>query len=284
MLLLVLVLAAPVRAVGPGRLSQVLQVPNFKAAVLSQVSLARSLSVREVPTLSPIIGEQATPFDREAALLVGALAAQPEALGAHREELLRTLGPENVENLEAAARGFRRHADRSPEFRAQLDRLSARFSLADAKSLEELGARLGVSFDNSRVPSSGAVARRDSIGPEFYSLDRAAEAFVSSRLAPPSPAPTVKVQKPHRSIFSRLSGTSYEKTDAWMYPVMDSVAFVLLVACLLGLAAMAGAFLWLWLESLIVPVLVFVSEHFLQTIIVALFALPIVAWMMEGPW
>lgn len=134
-------------------------VPAFRASVLSQIALVDSLSAQPVPTLSMLSAAEPTPADpwhAEAARLVGALVAQPQAVALHQDELRAALGGQGVERLAKAATRLTARAAERPELLAQLDRFRAGLNLDDAAAVQELGARLNSLFENSNSKPEGA--------------------------------------------------------------------------------------------------------------------------------
>lgn len=164
-------LAGSLRAAVVGRVSllpalgMAQSVPAFRASVLSQIALVDSLSAQPVPTLSMLSAAEPTPADpwhAEAARLVGALVAQPQAVALHQDELRAALGGQGVERLTKAATRLTARAAERPELLAQLDRFRAGLNLDDAGAVQELGARLNALFENSgskpEDASGGVVA------------------------------------------------------------------------------------------------------------------------------
>lgn len=148
------VLAAMVERVSLApALGMVESVPAFRASVLSQISLVNSLSAQPVPTLSLIVTAVPTPTDpwhAEAARLVGALVAQPQAIALHQNELRAALGDQGTDRLKEATTRLYAHASQHPGLTAQLEDLRQGLDLNDDDAVQGLGARLSALFENSK--------------------------------------------------------------------------------------------------------------------------------------
>lgn len=175
-LALALLLAVPSAAAVVGRaplssaLGMAQAAPAFQASILAQVQQAASLSGQPAATisLSPLTAAVAAPapasdpWRPEAARLVAALVAQPQALSRHKEEIRAALGEQAYERLTRSASRFSSKAPGSPALQEQLSGVRRELDLEDPASVEGLASRLNVLFENSRVPAGtpepGAVA------------------------------------------------------------------------------------------------------------------------------
>ncbi|MEK7234760.1 MAG: hypothetical protein AAB268_13165 [Elusimicrobiota bacterium] len=137
--------------------------------MLSQISLVGLLSSQAVPTLSPLVAEVPTvsePWRAEAARLIGALVAQPQAVALYQDELRMALGEQGAESLRQTAVRLQAHAVERPELLAQLSNLRSGLDFTDAGAVQKFGSRLTALFENSKSrpedPSGDAIAASDS--------------------------------------------------------------------------------------------------------------------------
>lgn len=175
-LALSILLAAPSFAAVAGRaplssaLGMAQAAPAFQASVLAQVQLLASLSGQPAATLSlsPLTASIASPapaadpWRPEAARLVAALVAQPQALSEHKAEIRAALGDQTYERLTRSASRLASKAPASPALREQLAGVRRDLDLGNPSAVTELDARLNALFENSRVkpeaPEAGPVA------------------------------------------------------------------------------------------------------------------------------
>lgn len=143
--------------------------PAFQASILAQVQQVASLSGQPSATisLSPLTAAVASPapaadpWRPEAARLVAALVAQPQALSRHKEEIRAALGVQAYERLARSASRVASKAPASPALQEQLAGVRRELDLDDISSVEGLSARLNALFENSRAAATapaGAVA------------------------------------------------------------------------------------------------------------------------------
>lgn len=144
--------------------------PGFQASVMGQIQLAASLSGQPAATinLTPLtaaIAAPATaadPWKPEAARLVTALVAQPQALSANRDALRAALGDQAYERMTKTASRFASKAANNPGLQEQLSGIRQGLDLKDPSAVQEFGARLNSVFENSKsrpeAPAAPAVA------------------------------------------------------------------------------------------------------------------------------
>lgn len=192
---LAVLLAAPSFAALAGRaplapaLGLVQSAPGFQASVLDQVQLVASLSGQPAVTLSlaPLTAAisapapASDPWRAEAARLVTALVAQPEALSRHKGEIRAALGDQAYERLTRSASRIASKAPASPALQAQLAGVRQGLDLSDASAVSELDARLNALFENSRskpeAPAAGPVSAGEGAGRKpLVALSRSGEA------------------------------------------------------------------------------------------------------------
>ena len=179
-------------------------VPAFRAAILSNIQLVDTLSVQPIPSLAQLLvaaPTPANPWPAEAALLVGALAAQPAAIAANQNELRAALGDRGGDQLKNAAARFQARAAEHPELAAQLNQLRSGLNLSDGGAVSDLGARLdalrlNILFDNDFKARSEAVsggAAPETAAMSAGSRGKAIHPF--SRLSPYTPRdPMVRIR------------------------------------------------------------------------------------------
>ena len=173
-LALVVLLSGPARAgfVESAPLSPIISLagssPGFRAAVLSQIQLVDTLSVQPMPTLTPLLAAAPTaadPWAGHAASFVGALAAQPQVLAAHRRELSAAFGDSGLVLLEKASTRLAARRGGSPGLDAQLNGLTEGLDLGDAAAVSEFAARANSMFENSKPVSGQAPPVAAGTGP-----------------------------------------------------------------------------------------------------------------------
>lgn len=163
-------------------------VPAFRASVLSQISLVTSLSAQPIPTLTPLLTAAPTPVDpwqAEAARLVGALVASPQAVVLHQAELRAALGDAGSEQLLKASVSLR--AAEGPELLAQLKILRSGLDLDNAGSIQEFGSRLNAFFENSNSGANKPESAAE--GTPAGVVDENSFARRNARLTRPSASP-----------------------------------------------------------------------------------------------
>ncbi len=164
-LALAVLLALPSSAAVVGRaplssaLGMAQAAPAFQASVLAQVQQVASLSGQPAATISlsaltaaiAAPAPASDPWRPEAARLVTALIAQPQALSRHKEEIRAALGERNYERLARSASRFASKAAASPALQEQLAGVRRDLDLEDPASVEGLSSRLNALFENSRA-------------------------------------------------------------------------------------------------------------------------------------
>jgi hypothetical protein len=100
----------------------------------------------------------ADPYRAESALLVGALAAQPEAVAASAAPLRAAFGDQAIDQLLKASARMQAGAAAHPELAGQLSGLRSGLDLSDASSVSRFNARLDVAFDNARAVAAPEAA------------------------------------------------------------------------------------------------------------------------------
>ena len=134
-------------------------VPAFRASVLLQVSLVSSLGGQSSPSLGPLLAAAPTaadPWAAESARLVGALAARPEIVELHADELRAALGEQGSAQLREAAQNLQLKAAGDAGLDAQLRSLRQGLNFDDAAAVQGMGSRLNALFENSRNHSGSA--------------------------------------------------------------------------------------------------------------------------------
>ncbi|PIR19714.1 MAG: hypothetical protein COV48_00470 [Elusimicrobia bacterium CG11_big_fil_rev_8_21_14_0_20_64_6] len=188
-LAVLLVFPAGAGVVGPAPLAPALgmvqSVPAFQASVLEQVQLLSSLSGQPAAalSLSPLTAVIAAPtpasdpWRAEAARLVTALVAQPQALSLHKKEIRAAVGDQAYERLTKSAGRLAVKARANPALQEQLAGVRRELDIENPAAVLELGARLDALFENSRsMPGAPAVSAGDGAAKKpLVSLSRAGE-------------------------------------------------------------------------------------------------------------
>jgi hypothetical protein len=166
-LFLALLLASPAAAafvetasLAPA-LDLVAAAPAFRTSIMSQIQLVSSLSAAPTPTLTPLLTAAPTlsdPYRAQSAQLVGALAAQPEAIAEISASLRAALGDQPVDQLQKASARIHASVAAHPELATQLAGLRQGLDLSNASALTEFASRTNVVFDNSRAAAASAGA------------------------------------------------------------------------------------------------------------------------------
>ncbi|MFI5347189.1 MAG: hypothetical protein ACHQ51_12520 [Elusimicrobiota bacterium] len=174
--------AAPLRAavVEPVSLApamgMVQSAPGFQASIMAQIQLATSLSGQPAASISlaPLTASIAAPapandpWRPEAARLVTALVAQPQALTFNKESIRSALGDQTYERLTKAASRFASKAPANPALQEQLAGIRQGLDLRDPAAVQEMGARLNSLFENSNskpeAPAAPSVAAGEGSG------------------------------------------------------------------------------------------------------------------------
>ncbi len=136
-------------------------VPAFRASVISQIQLTSALSAQSAPSLAPLLSaapSASDPYRAQAAQLVGALAAQPEALSASADSLRAAFGDQPVDMLQKTAARLSAGAAAHPALAAQLTNLRQNLNLADPSAMSDFSARLNAVFDGARAAGAAAEA------------------------------------------------------------------------------------------------------------------------------
>ena len=167
--------------------------PAFQTSVLAQVQVLASLSGQPAATisLSPLTAAisapapASDPWRAEAARLVAALVAQPQALNLHKADIRAAFGDQAYERLTRSASRISSKAPGSPALQAQLAGVRADLDLGNPAAVSDLDARLNVLFENSRSKPSleaGPVAAGEGAPRKpLVSLSPAGEAPAMSR-------------------------------------------------------------------------------------------------------
>jgi len=168
----VLLSAAPLRAavVEPVSLAPAIgmiqSAPGFQASIMGQIQLAASLSGQPAASISltPLTAAALAPapatdpWRPEAARLVTALVAQPQALSFNREALRAALGDQAYERMTKTASRFASKAPNNPALQEQLAGIRQGLNLGDPAAVAELGSRLNVVFENSKARPEAVAA------------------------------------------------------------------------------------------------------------------------------
>ncbi len=140
--------------------------PAFRASVVSQIQLVSALSAAPAPSLTPLLAAAPTaadPFRAESARLVGALAAQPEAVAAGAAPLRAAFGDQPVDQLLKAAARLQTGAAAHHELAAQLAGLRQGLDISNPSSIQDYTSRLNALFDNSRAASAAETGSAVSV-------------------------------------------------------------------------------------------------------------------------
>jgi hypothetical protein len=141
--------------------------PGFQASVMTQIQLAASLSGQPAASISltPLTAAAlapapaADPWRPEAARLVTALVAQPQALSFNKEGLRAALGDQAYERMTKTASRFASKAPANPALQEELAGIRKTLNLGDPATVADMGTRLNAVFENSKSrPEEAAPA------------------------------------------------------------------------------------------------------------------------------
>lgn len=133
--------------------------PSFQASVMEQIQLVASLSGQPSASLSlsPVTSVisapalAASPWRPEAARLVTALIAQPEALSRNKAEIRAALGDQAYERLTKSASRIAAKAQANPALLEQLAGLRRGLDFENPSAIQDLDARLNRIYENSQA-------------------------------------------------------------------------------------------------------------------------------------
>ncbi|MBI2387203.1 MAG: hypothetical protein HYV14_14520 [Elusimicrobia bacterium] len=222
-LLALVCLSGSLRAgvVGPKPLTAAIgmmqSVPAFRASVLEQVGFLGSLSALPAPSLSPFVSavpSASDPWRVPATQLVGALAAQPQAIAAHQDDLRAALGKQGAESLMKSSARLQARASKDSGLRAQLNDLRSELDLNDTEAIQELGTRLNALFENSKSHPEDAL--RSAVAGADSSQKKIPVSWKLKPAAAPTPRATALLDSPvsgkaildrdYADRFSRIPG------------------------------------------------------------------------------